>query len=145
HTALQLVIDGLKMTPIDPNFLDARDAILDADCATNACANEDSIWGGFADRGLGYGAKNPYHYSIALKASHTGIAESFQVPYLDVANGAADVTVDDSADNNNGFIDPGEAVKLTVKLTNPWRGAAKAVTSATATLSTSTPGVTIYD
>ncbi len=145
HTSLQLVIDGLKMTPIDPNFLDGRDAILDADCATNACANESSIWSGFADRGLGYGAKNPYHYSIALKASHTGIGESFSVPFLDVANGASDVTIDDSASNNNGVIDPGEAVKFTVKLTNPWRGAAKAVTSATATLTTSTPGVTIYD
>jgi uncharacterized repeat protein (TIGR01451 family) len=145
HTSLQLVIDGLKMTPIDPNFLDARDAILDADCATNACANENSIWSGFADRGLGYGAKNPYHYSIALKASHTGIGESFSVPFLDVVNGTSDVTVDDSASNNNGVIDPGEAIKFTVKLTNPWRGAGKAVTSATATLTTSTPGVTIYD
>ena len=35
HTTLQLVIDGLKMTPIDPSFIDARDAILDADCDTN--------------------------------------------------------------------------------------------------------------
>ncbi len=145
HTMLQLVIDGLKMTPVDPNFTDARDAILDADCATNACANEDSIWGGFADRGLGYGAAEPYHYTIALKSSHIAVHESFSVPFLDVVNPATDVTVDDSADNNNGAIDPGEAVKLTVKLTNPWRGASKAVTGATATLSTSTPGVTIYD
>ncbi len=145
HTMLQLVIDGLKMTPVDPNVTDARDAILDADCATNACANEDSIWGGFADRGLGYGAAEPYHYTIALTSSHVAIHESFSVPFLDVVNPATDVTIDDSADNNNGAIDPGEAVKLTVKLTNPWRGASKAVTSATATLSTSTPGVTIYN
>src|SRR5262249_26272858 len=39
HTMLQLVIDALKMTPIDPSFTDARDAILNADCATHACAN----------------------------------------------------------------------------------------------------------
>ena len=58
-TMLQLVTDALKMTPINPSFTDARDAILDADCATNACANEASIWGGFADRGLGYGAIAP--------------------------------------------------------------------------------------
>jgi uncharacterized repeat protein (TIGR01451 family) len=145
HTMLQMVIDGLKMTPIDPSFLDARDAILDADCATNACANESSIWSGFSDRGLGYNAKVPYNISIALKASHMGIGESFLSPYLDVVNPATDVTIDDSADNNNGAIDPGEAIKITVKLTNPWRAAGKAVTSATATLSTSTPGVTIYD
>jgi len=44
QTTLQLVIDGLKMTPVDPAFTDGRDAILDADCATNACAHEDFIW-----------------------------------------------------------------------------------------------------
>src|SRR4051794_1255034 len=145
HTALQLIINGLKMTPLNPSFLDGRDAIFDADCATNACANESSIWAGFADRGLGYGAQDPYNVGIGIKATHAGIHESFSVPFLDVANGAADVTVDDSAANNNGAIDPGEAVKFTVKLTNPWRGASKAVASATATLTTSTPGVTIYD
>jgi uncharacterized repeat protein (TIGR01451 family)/fimbrial isopeptide formation D2 family protein len=145
HTALQAVIDGLKMTPIDPSFTDARDAIIDADCATNACANEASIWAGFADRGLGYGAKTPYNVLFGFTAAHLGVHESFLSPYLDVVNPATDVAVDDSASNNNGTIDPGEAVKLTVTLTNPWRAASKAVTGATATLTTLTPGVTIYD
>ncbi len=145
HTMLQLVIDGLKMTPIDPTFTDGRDALLDADCATNACADEDSIWGGFADRGLGYGAKTPYGFSFAFRASHMGVQESFDLPYLDVVDPATDVAIDDSASNNNGAIDPGEPVDLTVTLTNPWRSAGKAVTGATATLSTSTPGVTILD
>ena len=31
RTALQLVTDGLKATPIDPSFTDARDALIDAD------------------------------------------------------------------------------------------------------------------
>jgi fimbrial isopeptide formation D2 family protein len=145
HTSLQLIIDGLKMTPINTTFIEARDAIIDADCATNACANEASIWGGFADRGLGYGASAPYRVLGRYVPSHEAIHESFAVPFLDVVNPLTDVTIDDSASNNNGAIDPGEAVKLTVKLTNPWRGAGKAVTSATATLSTSTPGITIYD
>jgi uncharacterized repeat protein (TIGR01451 family) len=145
HTMLQLVIDGLKMTPIDPSFTDARDAILNADCATHACANEATLWAGFADRGLGYGAKTPYNIVFGFAAAHMGILESFSSPFLDVVNPATDVTIDDSATNNNGAIDPGEAVKLTVKLTNPWHGATKAVTAATATLTTSTPGVTIVD
>jgi uncharacterized repeat protein (TIGR01451 family) len=145
HTTLQLVTDALKMTPLDPGFIDARDALLDADCATNACANEASIWGGFADRGLGYGAKAPYNVLFGYRAAHMGIHESFSLPYLDVVNPNADVTIDDSASNNNGAIDPGEPIWLTVKLTNPWRGAGKAVTGATATLSTTTPGVTILD
>jgi len=145
HTMLKDVIDGMKLTPINPTFIDARDAILRADCVANACANEASIWGGFAHRGLGYGAAAPYRVIGRYVSSHQGIHESFAVPFLDVVNPLTDVTIDDSAANNNGAIDPGEPVKLTVKLTNPWRGASKAVTSATATLSTSTTGVTIYD
>ncbi len=145
HTMLQLVTDGLKMTPVDPSFTDARDAILDADCATNACANEVSIWDGFADRGLGYGSRTPYNIVFGWVGAHMGIKESFSSPFLDVANPPSDVTIDDSPSNNNGAIDPGEAVRLTVKLTNPWRAAGKAVAGATATLTTSTPGVTIFD
>ena len=144
HTTLKVVTDGMKMTPINPTFIDARDAILDADCATNACANEAAIWAGFADRGLGYGSAAPYAISGRYFSSHEGVHESFSVPFLDVASPATDVTVDDSADNNNGRLDPGEAVKLSVKLTNPWHAASKAVASATATLTTSTPGVTIF-
>jgi uncharacterized repeat protein (TIGR01451 family) len=145
NTALEIVTDGLKMTPIDPSFTDGRDAIIDADCATNACANEESIWGGFADRGLGYGARTPFNVLFGFTAGHLGVDESFSSPYLDVVNAATDVTVNDSASNNNGTLDPGEVAQLTVALTNPWRAASKAVTGATATLSTSTPGVSIFD
>ncbi|MEP7084034.1 MAG: M36 family metallopeptidase, partial [Betaproteobacteria bacterium] len=142
---LQLVTDALKMTPIDPTFTEARDAIIDADCATNACANEASIWAGFADRGLGYGASAPYRAVTAYYASHMGIKESFSLPFLEVANVATDVTIIDSApNNNNGAIDPGEAIRLTVKLTNPWRAATKVAVGVTATLTTTTPGITIY-
>jgi uncharacterized repeat protein (TIGR01451 family) len=143
---LQLVTDGLKMTPIDPTVVDARDAILNADCATNACANEDSIWGGFANRGFGYGARAPYYLTYAFAfSSHMAFHESTSLPYLDVDDPLTDVAIDDAASNNNGDIDPGEAIKLTVTLTNPWRRATKAVTGATVTLTSSTPGVTIYD
>ncbi|HEY0511691.1 MAG TPA: IPTL-CTERM sorting domain-containing protein [Thermoanaerobaculia bacterium] len=145
HTMLQLTTDALKMTPVNPSFIDARDAFFQADCATNACANEGSLWAGFADRGLGYGAKAPYRVNGRYVGAHEGIGESFSVPYLDVVNPLADVMIDDSAANNNGVIDPGEPIKLTIKLTNPWRGAGKAVAGATATLSTTTPGITIYD
>ena len=141
-TTLQLVTDGLKMTPINPSFVDARDALVAADCATNACANEASIWGGFADRGLGYGAVAPLAQTgILSSGGYMGIGESFKVPYLDFAS----ATVDDSLGNNNGAIDPGEPIRLTVGLLNPWHNAAMGVPGATATLTTSTPGVTILD
>ena len=138
---LQLVTDALKMTPINPNYTDARDAIVDADCVTNACANEVSIWDGFADRGLGYGARVSTAYGFAPVATHQGIVESFSQPFLDVAS----TSIDDSLGNNNGAIDPGEPIKLTVTLKNPWRSASKNVASATATLTTATAGITITD
>ena len=138
---LQLVTDALKMTPVNPSYTDARDALIDADCATNSCANEQSIWAGFADRGLGYGARVSTAYGFAPTASHQGIVESFTAPGLDVAS----VAIDDSVGNNNGAIDPGEPIKLTVTLTNPWRSASKNVASATATLTTATAGITITD
>ncbi len=141
ETTLRIVTDALKMTPINPTFLDARDALIDADGATNAGANEESIWAGFADRGLGYNAGAPLAYQFGYVSGHMGVAESFSVPYLDFDG----TTVDDSLGNNNGVVDPGEPIKLTVKLKNPWRTALKDVASASATLVTSTPGVTILD
>ena len=141
QTMLQLVTDALKMTPVSPSFTDARDALILADCATNACANERSIWAGFADRGLGYEAVAPLGHAGFGNVGHIGVGESFILPHLDVAG----TTVNDSLGNNNGAIDPGEPIRLTVSLTNPWRNTASGVPGATATLTTSTPGVTILD
>jgi subtilisin-like proprotein convertase family protein len=124
--------------------IEARDALFDADCAANTCANENSIWGGFADRGLGYKAVAPLKKSGVSRVGtigHFSVGESFDVPYLDVQS----VTIDDSAGNNNGAIDPGEAIKITVALKNPWRSASKSIGGAMAILTTFTPGVSIYD
>ena len=123
---LQVVTDALKLTPTDPSFLDARDAVLDADCAANACAHEEAIWAGFADRGLGYGATDSGGFTW-----DQGVQESFSMPKLDVAG----LSVSDPLGNGNGFAEPGETVNLTVSLVNPWRQAGKGVASAQATLS----------
>jgi subtilisin-like proprotein convertase family protein len=136
---LQIVTDALKMTPLNPSFIDARDALIAADAAANAGANELWIWQGFADRGLGYNAVAPFSRMFGWVAGHESIGESFDVPYLDVQS----VAIDDSLGNNNGAIDPGEPVKITVRLKNPWRESSFGVVSATATLTTSTPGVNI--
>lgn len=139
QTMLQLVTDAMKLTPNNPSFTDARDALLDTDAATNSSANEDSIWNGFADRGLGYNAYAPLGIVGYGNFGHMALRESFSIPYLDVES----VTIDDSGGNNNGAIDPGETVNITVQLTNPWRKTSKGVASATATLSTSNPHVTL--
>lgn len=56
NIALQLIIDGLKLQPCSPGFIDARDAILAADQLQNEGANACYIWRAFAKRGLGYSA-----------------------------------------------------------------------------------------
>ena len=139
HTSLQLVTDALKMTPSNPSFTDARDALIAADGATNSFANEPSIWGAFADRGLGYKAVAPLGISGFANLGEMGVGESFSAPYLDVAS----VAIDDANGNHNGFVDPGEPIALTVGLTNPWHVASKSATSTAAVLSSPTPGVTI--
>jgi len=54
---LQLVTDGMKLDPASPTFLQARDAILAADCAAYQGSSELDLWAGFAARGMGFGAQ----------------------------------------------------------------------------------------
>lgn len=57
NIAMQLVIDGLKLQPCNPGFIDGRDAILKADSITNNAANSAIIWRAFARRGMGFSAR----------------------------------------------------------------------------------------
>lgn len=56
NIAMQLVIDGIKLQPCSPGFVNGRDAILQADQLANGGANECLIWNAFARRGLGFSA-----------------------------------------------------------------------------------------
>lgn len=51
--ALQLILDGMKLQPCRPNFLDARDAILAADHALTGGENYCTILNAFTKRGAG--------------------------------------------------------------------------------------------
>ncbi|MFN0242013.1 MAG: extracellular metalloproteinase [Planctomycetota bacterium] len=73
---LQLVVDGMKLSPLNPNFLQARDAILAADLATFGGAHSSELWAGFAKRGLGFSATSP------SGSTTTGVVEAFDVPVL---------------------------------------------------------------
>ena len=72
--ALQLVTDAMKLCPANPNFLQSRDAIVQADLVDNAGANSGSIWAAFAKRGLGAGATSP------SSSSTSGVVESYNIP-----------------------------------------------------------------
>ena len=58
NLALQLVMDGLKLQPCYPSFLDARGAILSADLINNGGKNRCLLWEAFAKRGLGPNAQH---------------------------------------------------------------------------------------
>ena len=74
--ALQLVMDGLKLQPCNPTFLDARDAILLADQNNNGGANECSIWRAFAKRGMGVAADDGKgHNDVNVSADFSVPAE----------------------------------------------------------------------
>ncbi|WP_185290214.1 T9SS-dependent M36 family metallopeptidase [Chryseobacterium lactis] len=53
---LQIVMDGLKLQPCNPSFIDGRDAILQADSIGNSSQDKCMIWKAFAKRGLGVNA-----------------------------------------------------------------------------------------
>ncbi|MEZ5003816.1 MAG: T9SS-dependent M36 family metallopeptidase [Chitinophagales bacterium] len=74
NIALQLVIDGLKMTPCNPSFVSGRDAILAADQINNNGANTCLIWEVFARRGVGVNASTGALFVVGDEI------ESFEVP-----------------------------------------------------------------
>jgi extracellular elastinolytic metalloproteinase len=74
NLALQLVMDGLKFQVCRPGFVDGRNAILQADMALTAGANQCEIWRGFTKRGLGASADQ------GSSASRVDGVEAFDLP-----------------------------------------------------------------
>ncbi|MBI5383603.1 MAG: M36 family metallopeptidase [Verrucomicrobia bacterium] len=71
---LQLVTDGMRLTPPEPNFLQARDAILQADLVNTGGANRSELWAAFAKRGMGFSATSP------ASVTTWGVQEAFDLP-----------------------------------------------------------------
>lgn len=67
--AMKLVMDGMALQPCNPNFIQARDAILDADRALTGGENACEIWTAFAKRGLGSSAR----YSSTRRTGSTSV------------------------------------------------------------------------
>ncbi|ORE07716.1 hypothetical protein BCV72DRAFT_102182 [Rhizopus microsporus var. microsporus] len=72
--AVQLVIDGLKLQPCSPTFVDARDAILQAEQQLTQGKYYCDIYRAFAKRGLGVGAK------VTQRGWLEQRTESFELP-----------------------------------------------------------------
>ncbi|KAJ1950127.1 hypothetical protein FBU59_000827 [Linderina macrospora] len=54
--ALQILLDGMKLQPCSPTFIDARNAIVQAEKNLTGGKNMCAVWKGFAKRGLGVNA-----------------------------------------------------------------------------------------
>jgi len=124
--SIQIVTDGMKLDPVNPTMIDARNSILAANCAGYAGANELDIWEGFRVHGMGFRAG----YSLGGDgASH--VSENFDGPNLTLGN----VTATETTGNGNGQFDPGETVSLSIPLSNTL-----CATSAVNTTATISPG-----
>lgn len=71
---LQLVTDGMKLSPANPTFVQARDAIIQADLVKTGGANRLALWTAFAKRGLGVDAYAP------ASSTATGVIEDYSQP-----------------------------------------------------------------
>jgi extracellular elastinolytic metalloproteinase len=75
--AIRLVMDGMKMQPCLPTFVEARDAILEADRVNNGGAFQCHIWKAFAKRGLGVNAVDGGKFPLD---DNTVVQEDFTLP-----------------------------------------------------------------
>ena len=74
NIAMQLILDGMKLQPCSPGFVNGRDAILEADELAYGGANRCIIWNAFARRGLGFSAIQGSSNSVA------GSTAAFDIP-----------------------------------------------------------------
>ncbi len=94
NLAMQLVMDGMKLQPTTPTFLEGRDAILAADMALTGGANQITIWTVFARRGMGYSADDGGTSIVA------NVTEAFDLP--STPNGV--VVFDETTINEGGLL-----------------------------------------
>lgn len=124
---LDAVTNGMKLTPVNPNFLQARDGVIAAATALSASpqtgADALDVREGFRRHGMGFSAS---------VQSATAVTEAFDAPT--VGAGTASVT------SGNNLLEPNECNTLNFTINN---NSGDAATNISAILSTTTPGVTV--
>ena len=114
---LQVVTDGMKLSPNNPTLVQSRDAIIAAAAALTAApeasADVADVREGFRLRGMGFSAE-------VLAVSPANVIEAFDTPNVRAID---PITVTDAPGGSDGFPEPGETVTLTVPVRNPDTGA----------------------
>jgi uncharacterized repeat protein (TIGR01451 family) len=105
NKAIRLVMEGMKLQPCSPGFVDGRDAILKADQNLYNGENQCLIWEAFAKRGLGYSAKQG-----SSDDKSDGI-QAFDVPPTCTPTVKISKTV-------TPFIKPGEEISVNITVRN---------------------------
>lgn len=92
--ALKLVLEGMKLQPCSPGFIDARDAILKADELLYNGQYSCVIWKSFANRGMGFKAKQ------GSSSSYTDQTADYTVPDAVIKKSVDKAIVDQNQDLN---------------------------------------------
>ncbi len=109
------LVAGLKLTPISPTMLEARDALLAAALAADP-ADYQRFVSAFAKRGAGFGAVVPDRNVV----DHIGVIESFETG---AAMRVVSATINDDATScdRDGVLDLGEVGNVRVRVKNVGR------------------------
>lgn len=107
---MQIVLDGIKLQPCSPSFVDARDAIIAADQAITGGKDYCMIWEVFASRGLGVNA------SAGDRNKGNDQTEDYTRP-ANVANCSLAVADFDNGNVMNVFPNPSKG-DITVRINN---------------------------
>ncbi|NNC51287.1 MAG: T9SS type A sorting domain-containing protein [Flaviramulus sp.] len=97
NKVMQIVLDGMKLQPCNPGFVDGRDAILAADLALTGGEDQCIIWDVFAARGLGVNATQG---SSLVRTDQT---QNFETPDPNDPSLANCTTLSSESFNSNDF------------------------------------------
>ncbi|PTL84499.1 peptidase M36 [Vitiosangium sp. GDMCC 1.1324] len=130
------VVNGYKMTPTAPTFLEARDAVIAAAYA-NDPADGERLWAAFARRGAGVGAVAPDRYST----NHAGVVESFSVgAEVELVSAYFADDLPAGSCDKDGIFDNGETGRLRITVRNT---GSKTASATSITVLSSSRGVTV--
>jgi Fungalysin/Thermolysin Propeptide Motif./Fungalysin metallopeptidase (M36). len=92
--ALQYITDGMKLSPLNPTMLQARDSVL-ISAQVSDPYDVCSVWRGFAIRGMGFSASIQ---NAGSGANNTVVTEAFDIPIACRATPRADFDGDGRSD-----------------------------------------------
>ncbi|WP_394849509.1 M36 family metallopeptidase [Pendulispora brunnea] len=114
------IVAGMKATPVEPTFLEQRDALLGAVWAMQDRRDDfNALAQGFAKRGMGVGAISPGIAADTNEDGLEGVVESFASDKGEIVVTEAQVEeVDATSCDHDGVLDAGETGQVTIKLRN---------------------------